>query len=83
MFLLAFSINMLYLFFVIHPMNRTFPRFLTYDPRRRITAEEALEHEYFEVFISHIPSLSLRHNSYALLMLNLFENNKSFTRDEV
>ena len=26
-----------------------FPRFLTYDPKRRITADDALKHDYFQV----------------------------------
>lgn len=30
-------------------------RFLTYDPTRRITAEEALRHEYFQVKIYEAP----------------------------
>ena len=35
----------------------TFPffRFLTYDPRRRITAEDALQHEYFSVSVHKHP----------------------------
>ena len=54
-----------------------FPRFLTYDPKRRITSEEALEHEYFEVFVYithyHLYIIIL----LRLLMPNLFNIMKS------